>query len=623
MKPYKWRTRAAGNVYVDSATGSDAFGDGSMQNPYQTLGKAWRGHTTLHPNNIICRGRFSEDMADGNHQEVIRGDYYGAATFDGAEVYTMYGFTTPDMIFTNCAYGTYDTVVNTGSPVLAGVGRAGLASFVGAANFVSGVFGASVLLRASALYMGNVGGANSVHHVGVVSPRPNPEHLFWFGTHNANSTVNNFSVYDIPVENRRQQPWNNSHNVFASSIFGKCAFFINDGMTIRDSVIAKDCTWWDCEGNEFVPTGETAEERLASLEQWITETTIPSTATCKNKIALSNTVLSDKTSEEIWNNPAEGDLTLRYDGIDTTLVTDAGYRGAFPPAINVPIMSDSTGHKATWDETTACGLITVADNRILVGKDTSSAFGEIKSKILTTNPDTVAIAGIFAQYASQYASDGIQLHEQTAAGRDFNAGDTLPVGRFVVRGGSVVYNNVYLTDGDVMVVTAEGTSFTTDDGAVAHEITDANVIDNMWLRTCPIVYAMITAADELQQGGTYLNVYDKEITYRGRTIAPGESFEAVNGTDKFACQGDADYRIAALFDDSRVPQQPWIPAQMWGEYFAGRLGGVYQTDADGNYLGSGNYMAWLPTSEGGYSTTVARSRAQARYIQLKITATKE
>ena len=70
-KPYKWRkvpngTEGTVNVYVDSATGSDLWGDGTRANPYQTLGKAYRG-TAVKPGRIICRGRFSESMADGNH----------------------------------------------------------------------------------------------------------------------------------------------------------------------------------------------------------------------------------------------------------------------------------------------------------------------------------------------------------------------------------------------------------------------------------------------------------------------------------------------------------------------------------------------------------------------------
>lgn len=130
MKPYRWRTRSASNVYVDSLTGDDQGGDGTMGNPYKTLGKAYRGRSTA-PGTIVCRGRFCEDMADGNHYTMIRGDYMGAAVFDGEDTFLIYGFGHTDMIIENCAPATYDLVVHTGSGSLAGVGRALSANHVG------------------------------------------------------------------------------------------------------------------------------------------------------------------------------------------------------------------------------------------------------------------------------------------------------------------------------------------------------------------------------------------------------------------------------------------------------------------------------------------------------------
>ena len=59
-KPYKWRKTPTGSegtttVYVDSATGSDLWGNGTRANPYQSLGKALRG-TATKPQQTICRG---------------------------------------------------------------------------------------------------------------------------------------------------------------------------------------------------------------------------------------------------------------------------------------------------------------------------------------------------------------------------------------------------------------------------------------------------------------------------------------------------------------------------------------------------------------------------------------
>ena len=83
-------------VFCDSATGSDLFGNGTRTNPYQSLRKSYSGHTYLGaskvPTLIVCRGKFSEMMADGNHACKIVGDYFGAAVFDGTEYFVIYGF---------------------------------------------------------------------------------------------------------------------------------------------------------------------------------------------------------------------------------------------------------------------------------------------------------------------------------------------------------------------------------------------------------------------------------------------------------------------------------------------------------------------------------------------------
>ena len=149
-KPYKWRKLPTGvegtaTSYVDSATGSDLWGAGTRANPYQTLGKAYRG-TATKPTRIICRGRFSESMADGNHSCTIEGDYYGAAVFDGAEYFLIYGFSHNNLIIINTGIGTNDLVVNSGSVLLAGVGSSSYNVSVGSATEAIGVYGASVLI---------------------------------------------------------------------------------------------------------------------------------------------------------------------------------------------------------------------------------------------------------------------------------------------------------------------------------------------------------------------------------------------------------------------------------------------------------------------------------------------
>jgi hypothetical protein len=115
-----WRT-SNGGTYVDSFIGDDYNGDGTAQNPYQSLGRAWRGSSGK-PDTITCRGYFAEDMADGNHAATIQGDYYGAAVFDGLSTYMLYGFRHTKMIIKNLPLSG-DFSVNTRAD-LAGVGSA-------------------------------------------------------------------------------------------------------------------------------------------------------------------------------------------------------------------------------------------------------------------------------------------------------------------------------------------------------------------------------------------------------------------------------------------------------------------------------------------------------------------
>ena len=146
MKPFKWRKTGASAVFADSMVGSDLQGDGTESNPFKTLRRSYESGTEK-PSRIICRGYFSEDMADGNHSCTIEGDYMGSATFDGADTYLIYGFTHKDIFIVNCAPGSNDFTVWTGSGRLAGAGRANNASNVGNANNVNGVAGSNTSIK--------------------------------------------------------------------------------------------------------------------------------------------------------------------------------------------------------------------------------------------------------------------------------------------------------------------------------------------------------------------------------------------------------------------------------------------------------------------------------------------
>jgi hypothetical protein len=453
-----------------------------------------------------------------------------------------------------------------------------------------------------------------VTNVAFVSPQANASYPLYF-TANSSYLYNN-TVYNVPISLRTQQRLSNGATLEAW-IFGKCAFYVDEGLTFSRCLFASDCEFYDGD-TLLTPEGETSAERIAWLTTYIENKGLASNKQTK----FSDCVLSDKSSYEIFNDPDRGDVTPRYDTLDTDVCPVANqYRGAFPPAIHIPVLTDSEGVAGSWDEQTAAGCVGVQEDTVVL-VDNGSARGEILSKVLVLDPNKVAISGLFADFANKYQTHGIHAGAAAPEGTTYAIGSTLPEGRYAVHGGPLLAGDQYVSEGEIIVAGADGLTITmpTEDGvedAYAAELVDANVEDVMLLRTCPTAYCLLTAADGLQKGGTYCNIYNMEITYRGRRIAHNESFIAVNDTDTFSCD-DSSYRVAAIFDDTRVPSQPWIQAQMWGEYFAGRAGGVYQTDTDGNIISSGNYLAWQPSSQGGYSEALQKVRAHARYVQLKL-----
>lgn len=616
MKPYRWRTRNTAYVYVDSMTGDDLTGDGTQDNPYKTLGKAYRGRS-IAPGTIVCRGRFCEDMADGNHSTMIRGDYMGAAVFDGEDAFIMYGFGHANMIIENCAPATYDLVVNTGSWLLAGVGRAGNAGGVGLAFNVYGVAGSSAIVGKSPLYMGCIGGNTAVSYVAIWSPKITGTTKLWYG---GNGDVTHMTVYDVPLSMRKRAA-DNARRKFTASIFAKCDFYADEPLTFEECIFAADCQWYTADGDMLDQEGTSGQERedllLDEMESWnILE---------ENRPKFINCVFSSQTSEELFNNPAAGDLTLKT----TSEAVRAGrrYYGALAPALNLPILDDSTGVAGSWDERSANGILTVSGNAICLDEASADTGGEILSKVVKIDISRMSITAILTKYASKWSTHGVHMSEVAVKGETYYAGDTLPVGRYQVKG-DIIYRNTNFPDGSVVAVTDEGTTFMSDAAegvfAVLVEILDPNITDVCYLRSTPAIFAMIKSTEGLQRGGVYYNFGTKPIQYRGRTISPGESFVAANNIDKFTPPaGDSNYKIGVMFDDTRVPSQEWIPAQFFGEYFVYKVGGVIQIDNDGQPISSGNYMSFQPQTQGGFSDVLRKSVMSERYCQFKLLASKQ
>ena len=625
----KWRTAPTGTegtatVYADSRFGSDLFGTGTRANPYQSLGKAYRA-TSSRPTKIVCRGRFSEMLADGNHTCEISGDYYGAATFDGAGYYLIYGFTHNNFIVVNTGVGTYDLAVHTGSEAFAGVGRAASASNVGTANYVHGVAGSSVMIDRASLYWGCIGGMTACKYIGFSRPRHNGTYRISLGSYGSRVGLAHGTVYGCVIEDRTKH-FTEGTTTFTSTAFGEFAMIANDpSMAYTGCLFAADARWYYLTGShgstgtviELPLSGTTSAERQASLLEQLSakyeEYGIAEASRYMPK--FTDCIFSTQTSEEIFNNPSKQDFTLR-EGSDAIL-NDSTYIGAFPPALNVPILNDSTGVVGSWDELSASGCITVADDTICLDETSTSMSGEILSKIVKINPANYQLNGIFAHCIDKFTDYCAYLNRQTITGASYSAGETLPIGVYIVKG-SVIYQENNISNNSILVVSENNTTFA-DDNYTSQliEVLHPNTMDVVYIRARSTIYAKIKASDGLERGGIYLNIGNKNITYHGRVYAPGESFVAKYDNETFTCD-DAAYEVGIMFDDSRVPTSEWVPARMFGEYFVMKQSGAIRLDANGIPVSSGNYLAYQTTANGGFSDQLRKSIISQAYVQFAI-----
>ena len=648
-------TEGVNSVYVHTYLGSDLYGDGTRNNPYQSLNKAWNAKETR-PTYIIAIGRAAEMMSNGNHTAYIIGDYYGAFEFDGEATestgFYLYGFRHRNIIIRNTPnYITGGYPIWTGSDALAGVGGANSASSVGIANLVLGVVSSPCFIHNCSLYYGCIGGTTASAGIVISKPKCNTTHLLclsgWYGS----PVSYNMTIYGVEVTKRKKKITDYYTHKFNNCIFAKFPMIANDIMLDYDNCLfLADSPWYYFVGVngtgtiiKFNLSGTTSEERQQSLiNQLNAEYESRNVAAAQRYIPnFTNCIFSSQTSEEVFNNAEQQDFTLKIvnelgvvslDNNDAVL-SQNNYIGAMPPAINVPILADSTSKAACWDNSTASGCLSVSpiENSIFANISVNSIIGsgQILSKVISIDPSKIQLNGIFSAITHQFKTENrIYLNNNLIFGTEFFPGEALPIGRFQVRG-TILYGEDTVFNDEVLVVTKENTSFSeiaTESSVV--QIIDPNVSDVVWVRCRATIYKRIVASDGLQKGATYINDGSENISYRTKTIVPGESFIAVNNEDTFSATSSS-YSIGILFDDTRVPiESPWVPAQCFGEYFVSKINGIIQEDKSGIPIGSGNPLSYRsPSGDNtedteGYATKINKTIINQKFVQFAIFATK-
>lgn len=463
MKEFKWRKTGASALFCDSMVGSDLFGDGTETNPYKTLRRAWESGIDR-PLRIICRGYFSEDMADGNHSCTIEGDYMGSATFDGADTYLIYGFTHKDIFIVNCAPGSNDFTVWTGSGLLAGAGRACNAGHVGNAYYVFGVAGSPVVLDRTGVYYGVLGGTSAVSYCVFSRIRSNSDHRV--SIQSLSSDIQNNTFYGVPISERKKRI--RKGGKLFNCIFAEFDMFADDYIELEKCLFLADCKWY-YNDTEITISGTTSYERENSLIAGMNSAGVPE----EDRPVFTNCIFSTQVSTDVFNNPEKVDFTLKLDS--DAILAPGVYIGALPPALNVPIMNDSSQKPSTWDERTIAGCIEVSDNAICLDEASTDLQGEILSKVISLNPTEVNINAIFANFATKFTGYYAYLWDSALTCTEYTENDILPIGRYIVKG-SIVYDGNNLGDNSICVVSNTDTTFIDSEiGSVLIAIDDPNI----------------------------------------------------------------------------------------------------------------------------------------------------
>lgn len=611
MKKYVWKTQKSSYCYVDANTGDDINGDGTMQNPFRSLGRATRGTTNK---DIVCRGVFSEDLADAySNNRGVFGDYLGGAYFDGQEQYII-TIGTRDLIIRDCCNISYDLNIGNDGYNIVGVGRY--------SGYGGGVFlPDSIVINSPTRRSCMNSYESSPKHPILASPKLSPFAMNgyeWMGN-NGNDT--NTTVVDIPIAKRTLlASYKNNNNI--NCLYSKVDLYINDAQKFTHSLFDKDCNWYyqdNAKVDHKIELGDSyGEERLNLILAAMNEWNVP----VSSRPTFTDCIFSNQDAYELFNDPDNYDFTLKL--TSDAVLPNGGYIGAMPPAIHVPILSDSTGRAETWDETTASGVVSIQNNEICYDPTLEESRGEILSKVLTLDTSKLSLSAIYAICFNNWAAQNIAISEEAYLGDTYTTADTLPIGKYVVRGNGVIYTNSNYYNGDIVTVSEEGTTFAVEEGqsATLQAVIEPNIENVCYVRTSPTAYAYIKASEGLQRGGTYLNNGNKNITYRGRTIVPKESFVAMNDTDTFSCDGDADYKIAIIFDDTRVPSQEWFSSLLFGESFVWKNKGVVQVDSEGNSISSGNPLSYTNKANGGYSDLLTKTPINQQYVQFRISVSK-
>ena len=293
-------------------------------------------------------------------------------------------------------------------------------------------------------------------------------------------------------------------------------------------------TFYESAGTQFMPTGTTDSLKMDSI--------VAKANTLSPKCSFLSCRYTTEETIQLFNDARNLDFTLNplsagmLSYVDATFPTQKFY-GAMKPALKVPIMNNSDGFPATWDEHTvdAGGLISVANNEIHFNEASTQASGQISTKVIEINTTTTVLDGLKAMFFPVF-NTAVEVE-----GTVYYTANQLPIGKYIVKGFPLSYQRdaggttVTYGVGDKFYVIRTGSNFTDLNGNVASVASLSNSTQKFYMDDRNMVNGTVAqrilAGTALVSGNRYI-VGGNRVLYGSNTIAVGEILLA-SGTTGF------------------------------------------------------------------------------------------
>ena len=329
------------------------------------------------------------------------------------------------------------------------------------------------------------------------------------------------------------------------------------------------------------------------------------------KFGTSNVFNYSKVADPLFNNAALDDYTLQPLSPARHMAYDGTYIGAKDVGFPSYAYANDLGQPNAFYNASKNANTLVANNSItLVRNPDGSAQG---SGAITEKPKDLGLIFELKTNQSSYIqayrnremldnSADIDLSAPIAAGTALTSGVI-----YVNEGGSVVYNSVTYSNRSRITAVDSLQSFTTTEGAVLYAITEyPNRYTNLIRHKQTIVGTQIAAGTDVLTADSWYRVYSNSITWDGKTVPVGDSFQAVAGKLSFSGSGVCVAEFTAADAWSEVIIDAPIKCRRVGNVSTGAI----DAGTDGKPLTNGHKEYYNATNKARAEFSIF-----ARYVQ--------